>query len=70
MTPLKSDVVPRVACPAICQKIFFATAPPARVTIAPFATVRSWATWKIHTSFGPPLSVTPAAEINTPVPHL
>src|ERR1700690_1027989 len=50
MVPLKLDVVPRVAPvrPPTCQTIFLACAPPARVTMAPLATVRSPAIWKIH----------------------
>ncbi len=43
MIPLKSDVVPKVVCPATGQKTFLATAPPLNVTMAPFPTVRSCA---------------------------
>ena len=40
MIPLTSEVVPRVACPATCQKMFRACAPPLRVTIVPEPTLR------------------------------
>ena len=38
--------------------------------IALLFTVRSWAIWKTQVSFGPPVSVTPALVIRTPVLHL
>ena len=67
--PLTSDVVPRVACPATCQKMFWLCAPPLSVTMAPSPTLRVCAIWKIQTSFGPPERVVPVGIV-TPVPHL
>ncbi len=69
MIPLKSEVVPKVACPATCQKMFWGCAPPARVMMAPLPTSRFCAIWNIQTSFGPPDRVVPVV-IETPVPHL
>ena len=68
-TPSKCAVVPMVTAPATCQKIFLASAPPAKVTRAALAWVIVPATWKIQTSFGPPDRVT-SVVIRRPVPHL
>ncbi len=43
MIPLTLEVVPSVAWPPTCQKMFLACAPPIKVTIAPLPTVRSCA---------------------------
>src|ERR1041385_1444382 len=56
--PSKCAVVPIATTPAACQNTFPACAPPVRITLVAEAWVIPPATWKIQTSFGPPLSVT------------
>lgn len=56
--PLKTAVVPIVVFPATCQKMFFACAPPARITLLPELIFRVCAIWNIQTAFGPPERVT------------
>jgi len=68
-TPSACAVVPRLTCPATCQKTFSGRAPPASRTLAPLLMVRSWATWKIQTSVALPVSVT-SVGMRSPVPHL
>ncbi len=69
MIPLTSEVVPSVACPATCQKMFLAWAPPLSVIMAPLPTSRFCPIWNIQTSFEPPERITPVGIV-TPVPHL
>ena len=45
--PLKSAVVPSVAFPATCQKMFLGSAPPLRIIFFPDQTVKFPAIWNI-----------------------
>jgi hypothetical protein len=68
MTPSKCAVVPRFAEPETCQKMFWGTAPPARVMLVALLTLRFWAIWKIQTPVALPESVT-FVGMRRPVPH-
>ena len=57
MMPLKVEVAPIVSPDWICQNTFLATAPPVKAIWVLAPVVTSPATWKIHTSLGPPLRV-------------
>ena len=63
ITPFICAVVPIATPvpPSTCQKMFLASAPPARVTFMPLDWVMSCAIWKIQTSFAPPEIVTSVA---------
>src|ERR1017187_7238966 len=69
MIPSNCDVVPRTALPAICQKMFWASAPPLRRTATPFSSMRFPDIWKIQTLFASPEMVRSVGMI-TLVPHL
>jgi hypothetical protein len=58
MIPLKLEVVPSVATPATCQKIFLACAPPISITFLALDTLRPPAIWNIQTAFELPDKVT------------
>ena len=58
MFPLNVEFVPRVVAPATCQKMFWASAPPVRMTFVAELVLRVPAIWKIQTSFTPPDRVT------------
>ena len=67
--PLKTEPVLRVVVPATCQKIFFACAPPVRITFLPELISRVPGIWNIHTAFEFPDKVT-SDVIITPVENL
>src|SRR5450759_5299587 len=69
IVPSDRAVVPMATAPAVCQHTFLARAPPVIVTLVAEAWVRDPATWKIHTSFGPPSRVT-SFDIETSPVHL
>ena len=55
--PSKCEYVPSVAPSAVCQKMFWACAPPLRKMLASFAKLRRFCIWKIQTAFESPLIV-------------
>src|SRR3954467_3285684 len=69
MVPSEGEVVPSVARPATCQKIFLADAPPLRMTFVAALKLKSPEIWKIQTSLVPPATVT-LVGIVTAVLHL
>lgn len=56
--PSKWAPASRVTVPETCHTIFFACAPPERITSKSLPILRSPVTWKIQVSFAPPLIVT------------
>jgi hypothetical protein len=54
MLPLKVEVVPRTAELPTCQKMLWAEAPPASLTLLPLKVVSPEAIWKIQTAFALP----------------
>ncbi len=68
--PSRRAVVSRAATPAVRQKMFLESAPPASVTVAPGFIVRPPAILKTQTSVAVPVSVTvPPPATETPVFH-
>ena len=67
--PSKCAPAPKLALPATSQNIFFAWAPPLRMTFFAPAMVRLPVVWKIQTSLAPPESVTSVGMITVLV-HL
>jgi len=69
IVPSECALVPMATPPADCQKTFLAIAPPLRITLVADAWVSAPATWKIHTSLGPPARVT-SFDMPTLLVHL
>lgn len=67
--PSKWAPGPTVVVPAICQKTFFAKAPPVIINFVPPAIENVPEVWKIQTSLEVPLSVT-SDDMVTPLVHL